>query len=386
MKPFAKRALGIAPSATLSIDARYKQMLKEGKDVLGFAAGEPDFDTPQHIKDAAAMAMKKGQTKYTAVGGIPELKQAIIAKFKRDNNLHYASEEIVASNGGKHSLMNVFYAILEHGDEVILPVPYWVTYEEQIKLANGKPVLCPTDKLQITADHIESCLTKKTKIIVLNSPANPSGSVISRTELKKIAKLAVDREIFVISDEVYEHFIYGDEDHVSIASLNEDVKKLTIIVNSVSKTYAMTGWRIGYTASCKELATLMANLQSHQTSNPCSVAQWAAVAALEGPQDAVQVMKKAFDERRKFIVKRLNEMPNVSCQMPAGAFYVFPDVSKTGMTSLRFCDALLQDAQVAVVPGVAFGSDHHVRLSYACSLETIAKGMDRMEKFLKSRK
>ncbi|MBI4150290.1 pyridoxal phosphate-dependent aminotransferase [Candidatus Woesearchaeota archaeon] len=383
MKPFSQRVRQITPSATLAIDAQYKQMLKEGKDVVGFGAGEPDFDTPDNIKQAAFAAIKKGQTKYTAVSGINELKDAIATKLKRENHLDYSREDIVVSCGGKHALMNVCYALLNPGDEVILPVPYWVTYEEQIHLAEAKAVLCPTEKLQIKARLIEEAITPKTKAIMLNSPCNPTGSVIEHAELKKIAKLAADKEIFVISDDVYEHFIYSDEEHVSIASLGEDIRRYTIIVNSLSKTYSMTGWRVGYTASTKELASLMGNLQSHQTSNPTSIAQWAAVEALNGPQDSVQLMKKAFGERRKFIVKRLNEMPNVSCLMPAGAFYVFPDISQTGMTSMRFCERLLKEANVAVVPGAAFGDDKHIRLSYACSLENIAKGMDRMETFLK---
>lgn len=383
MKPFAQRVKHIAPSVTLAIDALYKQMLKEGKDVIGFAAGEPDFDTPDNIKQAALTAMKRGQTKYTAVGGIPELKQAIAAKLKRENNVEYAPEEIVVSCGGKHSLMNGCYSLLNPGDEVILPVPYWITYEEQIKLAEAKPVLCQTEKLQIKAEFIEKTITPKTKLIIINSPCNPTGAVIEKPELRKITKLAADKEIFVLSDEVYEHFIYGDEEHVSIASFGEDIKRYTITANSLSKTYAMTGWRVGYTACDKELATLMTNLQSHQTSNPSSIAQWAGVEALNGQQDSVRMMKKAFAERRKFIVKRLNEMPSISCPMPAGAFYVFPDISGTGMTSLRFCERLLKEADVAIVPGAAFGTDTHARLSYACSMENIAKGMDKVEKWLK---
>ncbi len=384
MTSFARRVRQIAPSATLAVDARYKQLLKEGKDVIGFGAGEPDFDTPEHIKQAAFQALKRGQTKYTPVSGIAELKDAIARKLKRDNNLSYAPNEIVVSNGGKHALMNACYALLEEGDEVILPVPYWVTYEEQIRLCGGRAMFCPTEQLQIRAKHIEEKITQKTKAVILNSPANPSGSVIESGELKKIARLAMDNDFVVISDEVYEHFIYGDEDHVSIASLGEDIKERTVMVNSLSKTYSMTGWRIGYTASGSELAALMGNLQSHQTSNPCSMAQWAAVEALNGPQESVREMKKAFDERRKYIVRRLKEMPNISCQMPAGAFYVFPDISRTGMNSGRFCERLLNEAGVAVVPGAAFGMDTHVRLSYACSMENIEKGMERMERFLKT--
>ncbi len=384
MKTFAHRVNQIAPSATLTIDTQYKQMLSEGRDVIGFGAGEPDFDTPDNIKQAALAAMRKGQTKYTSVPGINELRDAITAKLKRENGVDCARDNVVVSCGGKHALMNALYSIVNPGDEVILPVPYWVTYTEQIRLAEGKAVLCPTEKLQIKAKLIEDAITSKTKAIIINSPCNPTGAVIERAELKKIARLAADKEIFLISDEVYEHFIYGDEEHISPASLGDDIRQHTIIVNSVSKTYAMTGWRIGYTASTKELATLMGNLQSHQTSNPSSIAQWAAVEALNGPQDSVQMMKKAFDERRKSIVKRLNEMPGISCTMPAGAFYVFPDISRTGMTSSRFCERLLKEAGVAVVPGSAFGADGHVRLSYATSMEYIMKGMDKMERFVKS--
>jgi len=384
MRTFAHRVRQIAPSATLAIDAQYKQMLSEGKDVVGFGAGEPDFDTPDNVKQAALAAMKKGQTKYTSVSGINELRDAIATKLKRENGVDCSRDNVVVSCGGKHALMNALYSVVNPGEEVILPVPYWVTYDEQIRLADGKAVLCPTEKLQIKAELVEKAITPKTKAIIINSPCNPTGAVIERAELKKIARLAADKEIFLLSDEVYEHFIYGDEEHLSPASLGDDIRQHTIIVNSVSKTYAMTGWRIGYTASTKELATLMGNLQSHQTSNPSSIAQWAAVEALNGPQDSVQMMKKAFDERRKSIVKRLNEMPNISCPMPAGAFYVFPDISRTGMTSSRFCERLLKEAGVAVVPGSAFGADGHIRLSYATSMEYIMKGMEKMEKFVKS--
>ena len=382
----SQRAGNIAPSATLAIDSKAKQLKKEGNDVVIFGAGEPDFNTPENIKNAAKKAIDNNITRYTPPGGMAELKKAVADKLMRDNKLSYDVSEILISCGGKHSLYNIMMCALDKGDEVILPTPYWVSYDEMIKLAEAKTVFCETDdKFKLTAEIVESKITPKTKMLILNSPSNPTGAVLDPEEIKKIAELAVRHNFYVVSDEVYEHFVYGNNEQVSIASFGDDIKKLTLISNSVSKTYAMTGWRIGYTAGPKEIIKAMDNLQGHSTSNPSSIAQMAAVEALSGPQDSVKLMVKAFDERRKFIYKRLNEIDGVSCIEPEGAFYAFPDISGTGMDSMAFASKLLEEALVAVVPGIAFGSDKHVRLSYATSIHEITRGMDRIEKWLKQK-
>ena len=382
----AQRVKDIAPSATLAIDAKAKQLKKEGKDVVIFGAGEPDFNTPENIKQTAIKAIDNNFTRYTPVGGIPELKKAVADKFKRENNISYDVSEILISCGGKHSLYSIAMAILDKGDEAILPVPYWVSYEEMVKLAEAKPIFCQTDeKFKLTANMVEEKITPKTKMLILNTPNNPSGSIIDPNEIKKIADLAIEHNFYVVSDEVYEHFIYGNKKHLSIASLNDEIKKLTITSNSVSKTYAMTGWRIGYSAGDKEIIKAMDNLQSHSTSNPSSIAQYAALEALTGPQDSVKQMVKAFDERRSFIHKRLNEITGISCVEPEGAFYAFADISETGMNSMEFASKLLDEALVAVVPGIAFGSDRHIRLSYATSIHEIEIGLDRIEKWIKQK-
>ncbi len=382
----AQRVKNISPSATLAIDTKAKQLKKEGKDVVIFGAGEPDFNTPENIKQAAKKAIDNNFTRYTPVGGIPELKQAVVDKFKRENNISYDVSEILVSCGGKHSLYNIAMAVLDRGDEVILPVPYWVSYEEMIKLADAKPVFCKTDeKFKLTADMFEEKITNKTKMLFLNSPSNPSGAIVEPNEIKKIADLAIKNNFYVVSDEVYEHFIYGNKKHLSIASLNDEIKNLTITSNSVSKTYAMTGWRIGYSAGNKEIIKAMDNLQSHSTSNPSNIAQYAALEALNGPQDSVKQMVKAFEERRKFIYKRLNEIEGISCVEPEGAFYAFPDISETGMSSIEFASKLLDESLVAVVPGIAFGSDKHIRLSYATSIHEIERGIDRIETWVKQK-
>ena len=382
----SQRAGNIAPSATLAIDAKAKQLKKEGNDVVIFGAGEPDFNTPENIKQAAKRAIDNNVTRYTPPGGMAELKKAVADKLMRDNKLSYDVSEILISCGGKHSLYNIMMCVLDKGDEVILPTPYWVSYDEMIRLAEAKTVFCETDsKFKLTAEMVESKITPKTKMLILNSPSNPTGAVLDPEEIRKIAELAVRHNFYVVSDEVYEHFVYGNNKQVSIASFGEDIKKLTLISNSVSKTYAMTGWRIGYTSGPKEIIKAMDNLQSHSTSNPTSIAQMAAIEALSWPQDSVKLMVKAFDERRKFIYKRLNEIDEISCIEPEGAFYAFPDISGTGMDSMAFASKLLEEALVAVVPGIAFGSDKHVRLSYATSIHEITRGMDRIEKWLKQR-
>lgn len=382
-KMLAKRALNIAPSATLAIDAKAKQLKKTGEDIVIFGAGQPDFPTPNNIRQAAIKAIDENFTGYTPSGGIIELKQAVAAKLKRDNDLTYDPSEILISCGGKHTLYNVMQVLLNKGDKVILPTPCWVSYEEQIKLAEAEPVFTKTnEKFKVTAEEIAKKINKKTKLIILTSPSNPTGAVIDEEELVKIADLAVKNNIYVISDEVYEFFIYGGKKHVSIASLNDQIKNLTITVNAVSKTYSMTGWRIGYCAGPKEIINAMDNFQSHTTSNPTSIAQKAALEALNGPQDSVKAMVEEFDKRRNYMTERLNKIKGISCNLPEGAFYCFPDISETNLSSMEFTNRLLDEAKVAVVPGIAFGSDKHARLSYATSMDDIKKGMDRMEKFI----
>ncbi len=382
----AQRVRNIAPSATLAIDAKAKQLKKEGKDVVIFGAGEPDFNTPENIKQAAIKAIQNNVTRYTPVGGMPDLKKAVADKFKRSNKIDYDVSEILISCGGKHTLYNIAMAVLDKGDEAILPVPYWVSYEEMIKLAEAKPVFCETDeRFKLTAKNVEEKITHKTKMLVLNTPSNPTGAIVAPIEIRKIAELAIEHNFYVLSDEVYEFFLYGDNEHLSIASLNDEIKKLTITANSVSKTYAMTGWRIGYCGGPKDAIKAMDNLQSHSTSNPSNIAQMAALEALNGPQDSVKQMVKAFDERRRFIHKRLNEIEGISCVEPEGAFYAFPDISETGMKSIEFASKLLDEALVAVVPGIAFGSDKHIRLSYAASLHEIERGLDRIENWVKQK-
>ena len=381
----SQRVRNIAPSATLAIDAKAKQLKKEGKDIVIFGAGEPDFNTPENIKQAAKKAIDSNLTRYTPVGGMPELKKAVAGKFSDFNKVNYDVSEVMIGCGGKHILYNAMMAVLGKGDEAILPVPYWVSFEEMIKLAEAKPVFCGTDRnFKLTAERVEEKITKKTKLLVLNSPSNPSGAVIEPSETRKIAKLAADNNFYVISDEVYEYFTYGKE-HLSIASLNDEIKNLTITCNSVSKTYAMTGWRIGYCGASREVINAMENLQSHSTSNPSNIAQMAALEALTGPQDSVKGMVKAFDERRRFIHKRINEIEEVSCIEPEGAFYAFPNIKDTGMDSASFASKLLDEALVAVVPGTAFGMEGHVRLSYATSILEIERGLDRIEKWLKKK-
>lgn len=390
----SNKYMGINASPTLAIDSKFKQMKADGLDVVGFGAGEPDFDTPKHIKQAAIDAINNNLTKYTPASGTLELKKAICKKFKDDNGLSYEPNQIVVSNGAKHSLVNAFGALLNPGDEVIIPAPFWVSYPEMVKYCDGVPVVIHTteaDGFKFTAEQFENAITNKTKALVLNSPSNPTGMMYSKAELEAIADVAVKHNIYVISDEIYEKLVYTDTKHISIASLNNKIKDLTIVINGVSKTYAMTGWRIGFTASNPELAKLMGNVQSHVTSNPNSIAQAATVAALLGPKDDLEIMKKAFDERRKHMVERINRIDGVSCIMPEGAFYVMMNISKlfgktiagTVVNSAEdFANVFLDKCLVAVVPGTSFEAREFVRWSYATSMENIDEGLNRLEKLL----
>ena len=384
----------VSPSSTLAIDSKFKEMKARGEDVVGFGAGEPDFDTPKHIRDAAIKAINDGFTRYTPASGTVELKQAVVDKFKRDNGLDYEIADIVISNGAKHSLVNALGAILNPGDEVIIPTPCWVSYPEMVKINGGVPVLVKAeekDNFIVTAQKIRDAVTDKTRAVIINTPSNPTGMIYSSQELKDIADLCVEKNIYVISDEIYEHLIYGDKKHVSIASFGEDIKNLTIVVNGVSKTYAMTGWRIGYTASPRAIAKVMSNVQSHATSNPNSIAQKAALAALTGPMDEAFAMREEFEKRRNYMVERINSIENISCLMPDGAFYVMMNISKLIGKSYEgikingsddFANLFLEKSKVAVVPCSGFDSDIHVRWSYATSMENIKEGLDRLEKFV----
>ncbi|MEE1182225.1 MAG: pyridoxal phosphate-dependent aminotransferase [Treponema sp.] len=391
----SRKAVQISASPTLAIDAKFKAMKADGIDVVGFGCGEPDFDTPENIKNAAIAAINEGQTKYTPASGTLALKKAICEKLKRDNGLDYGTDCIVVSNGAKHSLINTFNAILNPGDEVIVPAPYWVSYTEMVKMADGVPVVIETkeeDDFKFTAQQLKDAITSKTKALVLNSPSNPTGMVYSEDELRAIAEVVVENDIFVVADEIYEKLIYDGKKHVSIASFNEEIKKRTIIINGVSKSYAMTGWRIGFTAAAAEITKVMANMQSHAASNPSSISQAAALEAYNGTQDTVEEMRKVFEERRNYMVERINSINGVSCRKPEGAFYVMMNIKdilgkefhgKTINTSDDFCELLLEKSLVALVPGSGFGAEGFVRWSYATSMENIKKGLDRLEEFLK---
>jgi len=389
----SQRALNCAPSPTLAITAKANQMKADGIDVIAFGAGEPDFDTPDHIKQAAVDALAKGFTKYTPSAGIPALKKAICEKFARDNGLEYAPNNVIVSCGGKHSLYNVFQAICEEGDEVIIPAPYWVSYPEQAKLADATPVILNTSDASgfaPTVEQIKAAITPRTKVFVLNSPSNPTGAMWPEATIRALAEMAVENDFFVISDEIYEKIVYDGNKPLSIATLGAEIKKKTITVNGVSKTYSMTGWRIGYAAAEAEIVAAMGRLQDAVTSNPTSIAQYAALAAITGPQEFLNDWVAEFDRRRQAIVAGLNEIPGITCRKPDGAFYVFPNISgligkrtpggKAIGNSDEFADYLLADAQVAVVPGSGFGAPEYARLSYATSMQAIERGLERIAK------
>lgn len=390
----SKKANSISPSITLEITGKANELKAQGVNVMSFAAGEPDFNTPRNIIEAAIKAMDDGYTKYTKTSGIVELRKAICKKLHQENNLNYSEEQIVVSTGAKQCLANTFLAILNKGDEVILQNPCWVSYTELIKLADGVPVIVNCDEndgYKLSAKNIEKAVTSKTKAILLNSPHNPTGIVYKKNELEEIAQIAKKYNLIIISDEIYEKLIYDGEEHVSIASLSEDAYERTIVINGLSKTYAMTGWRVGYTASSTKLAKVMSSVQSHMTSNVCSISQYAALEALTGPQDSINMMKNAFEERRNFMMKKLEGIDEVRFIKPQGAFYIMVDItyfigkSINGIkinNSIEFAKILLEEEKVAVIPGAAFGLENFIRLSYATSMEVIEEGLDRIKSFL----
>ncbi|MBD2254911.1 pyridoxal phosphate-dependent aminotransferase [Nostoc parmelioides] len=384
----AARVSQVTPSLTLAIAAKAKAMKAEGIDVCSFSAGEPDFDTPAHIKAAAAKALDEGKTKYGAAAGEPKLREAIAHKLQKDNHLDYKPENVIVTNGGKHSLYNLIVALIDPGDEVIIPSPYWLSYPEMVTLVGGKSVIVPTDAstgYKITPEQLRKAITPKTKLFVLNSPSNPTGMVYTPEEIKALAEVVVDADIYVVSDEIYEKILYDGAQHISIGSLGKEIFNRTLISNGFAKAYSMTGWRLGYLAGPVEIIKAASSIQGHSTSNVCTFAQYGAIAALEDSQDCVEEMRQAFAKRRQVMLDRLNAIPGLSTAKPDGAFYLFPDISKTGLKSLEFCDALIEEHKVAVIPGIAFGADDNIRLSYATDLATIEKGLDRLEKFVRSR-
>lgn len=386
----SKKAQEVKPSSTLAITAKAKELRAQGMDVVGFGAGEPDFNTPNHINEAAVQAIHSGFTKYTPASGMSELKEAVCKKFESFNHIHYEANQIVISNGAKHSLTNIFSAILNPLDEVLIPSPYWLSYPEIVKLADGVPVFIRCEKskdYKITAKQLADAVTEKTKVFILNNPGNPTGALYTKEELEEIAKVAIEKDFYIIADEIYEHLVYTNQPFVSIASLGKEIYERTITCSGVSKSYSMTGWRIGYTGSSKEIARLMGNIQSHQTSNPNSIAQKAAIEALTGEQKSIEQMRQEFDRRRNYIYQKILGIPYISTIIPQGAFYVFVDVSEllsmkykneTIKTAAQLAKILIEDYQVAVVPCEDFGFDDHIRLSYAISMEQIEKGLDRI--------
>lgn len=391
----SKRAQQVPPSATIAVTSRAQELKARGVDVIGFGAGEPDFDTPEYIKDAVVEALKAGKTKYTAAAGIIELRTAIAAKLKKENGLEYTPDQVIVNIGGKHSVYEAMQAVLDPGDEVILPTPFWVTYPEAIKLAGAVPKIIQTDKntgYKITPTQLKKTVNEKTAMLLINSPNNPGGFTYTPQELKAIAKVLEGTKVYVLSDEIYEKLIYGDTKFVSFASLSNDAYNRTLTLNGFSKAFSMTGWRIGYTAGPLEAIKAMGRLQSHMTSNPVTFGQYAAIAALGDPADqAIENMRIEFERRGKYMARRLNSIKGVQCPQPTGAFYCFPDVSShygRNINSVKingsmdFAKALLEQARVALVPGLPFGCDNNVRLSFACSLEQITTGLDRLEKWL----
>jgi len=394
MKKLAERALTITPSVTLSIDTKAKQMAAKGIKVINFGVGEPDFDTPTPIANAGIVAIQAGQTRYTPASGTEKLRQAICDKLSQENGLAYSPTQIVVSNGAKHSIYNALLALCDPGDEVIIPTPYWVSYPEMVKMAGGVPKFLATreeEDFKLRPADLSAAITPRTKALILNSPSNPTGMVYAESELRTIADICVQHQIYVIADEIYEKLLYDGARHISIASFGADIKDLAIVVNGMSKAYAMTGWRIGYTASNSTLAAAMGSLQSHATSNPNSIAQAASVEALSGPQDTIVTMVQEFDRRRRRMVELINGLPGVSCRTPQGAFYVMANVQKllgatfgseTILDDVRLAGVMLEKAHVAVVPGSGFGVGNYIRLSYATSMENIEEGLSRLRSFI----
>jgi aspartate aminotransferase len=390
----AKRVEALTPSTTLAITAKANQLKADGHDVIALGAGEPDFNTPIHIIEAAYESMKEGHTKYTASGGLLSLKKAIANKLKQDQGLTYETSEIIVSTGAKHSLYSLFQAILDEGDEVIIPIPYWVSYPEQVKLADGTPVYLEGKEengFKITAEDLKNSITEQTKALILNSPSNPTGSLYSADELRAIGEVCLEHDVLIVSDEIYEKLVYGGVKHTSIAELSPELKKQTVIINGLSKSHAMTGWRIGFAAGDAKIIKAMTNLDSHSTSNPTTTSQHGALAAYNGTQEPVEEMRQAFEERMNKVYDRLITIPGITCVKPNGAFYLFPNateaVSMTGFNSVdEWVEALLEEEKVALVPGSGFGAPDNVRLSYATSLDTIMEALDRIERFINSKR
>jgi aspartate aminotransferase len=376
----------VSPSLTLAIDAKAKALKAEGVDVCSFSAGEPDFDTPAHIREAAKTALDQGKTRYGPAAGEPALRAAIATKLHQDNQLPFTPDQVLVTNGGKHSLYNLMMALLSAGDEVVIPSPYWVSYPEMVKLAQGVPVLVPTEErhgYRITPEQLAATLTPKTKLLVLNSPSNPTGMVYTPAEIRAIAAVLLQHpQVQVVSDEIYEKIIYGDAEHLSIGAVGPELFARTFVSSGFAKAYAMTGWRIGYLAGDRDVIRAATKIQGHSTSNVCTFAQFGAIAALTGPQDCVETMRRAFAERRDVIYDLVTSIPRLTCIKPNGAFYLFVNISALGLSSLEFCQRLLEEKQVAVIPGVAFGRDDTVRLSYATDLDTIRRGCDRLREFV----
>jgi aspartate aminotransferase len=389
----ANRVKALTPSSTLAITAKAKELKEKGEDVIGLGAGEPDFNTPQHILDAATASMNEGQTKYTPSAGLPSLKRAIIKKFEQDQGLTYKPNEIIVANGAKHALYTLFQVLLNDGDEVIIPSPYWVSYPEQVKLAGGVPVYIEgleQNQFKVSPEQIKSAITEKTKAVIINSPSNPTGVLYTAEELLELGKVCLEENILIVSDEIYEKLVYEDNKHVSIAQISPELKEQTIVINGVSKSHSMTGWRIGYAAGNKQVIEAMTNLASHSTSNPTTTAQYAAIAAYNGTQEPVEEMRLAFEKRLEIIFDKLIAIPGFSCVKPQGAFYLYPNVKKaaeiTGYQNVDdFVEALLVDAKVAVIPGSGFGTPDNIRLSYATSLELLEKAVDRIHQFVASK-
>lgn len=387
MKKLASRIEQVPASLTLAIAAKAKAMRAEGIDVCSFSAGEPDFDTPRHIVEAAEAALEDGKTRYGAAAGEPKLREVIAKKLQTDNQLCYGAESIVVTNGGKQSLFNLMLALIEPGDEVIIPAPYWLSYPEMVKLAGGTPVIVPTtveSRFKITPAQLQQAITPQTKLLIFNSPSNPTGMVYTPDEVRAIASVVVEAGIWVVSDEIYEKILYDDAEHLSIGAASAASYEHTLVSSGFAKTYAMTGWRVGFLAAPPVITQAMIKLQGHSTSNVCTFAQFGAIAAYEGSQACVQEMLAAFSDRRQAMYNYLNALPGVACPKPDGAFYMFADISKLGMNSMEFCNGLLDAHQVAAVPGIAFGADHCIRFSYATDMDTIKKGMERLDTYIRS--